>query len=220
MALTIALLVIGGIMCFAAWIWLVVAAFRISVVWGLVMLLLSWTLIPIIIFAVQNWNVAKKPVILYGAGIALNIAAYAIMVFVLSASLGEAIDEGGTFVAMPGADVQPPETEVLPPPRPAAEPTHPSWEAVVEEMDRGTDGNWESFVPSPTPDRGRRDLGWEQAASYAGREIVLELTNDTTVTAVLEVVEPDRMRIRHSIGGGEASYWIERDQIRSIRPPG
>ena len=41
--------------------------------------------------------------------------------------------------------------------------------------------------------------------------------DEESLRAALEGAETDRVRIRHVIGGGEASYWIERDQITNIR---
>ncbi len=218
MALTMLLFALGGLVGFIAWIWLVVVAFRVGSGWGVVMLLLSWTLIPVIIFAIRNWDFAKRPVALVVAGLIVNLVASVVAFSVVGIELGSVVAD----TKVPGSITAENESrpELLPPPRPTAQPTHPSWEAVVEEMDRDTGNNWESFVPSTTPvDPRSAILSWDQAATRIGRTVVVELANSSTVTAVLEAVEPDRIRVRHTIGGGEASYWIERDQVVAIRRP-
>jgi hypothetical protein len=218
MALTMLLFVVGGLIGLAAWIWLVVVAFRVSTGWGVVILLLSWTWVPVIIFAVQHWDMAKRPVLLTVASVVVTVAASLVAFLVVGVELGSAMLAGDATTAPEAGDAT--GTVVLPPPRPTAAPTHPSWESVVEEMDRDAGASWETFVPSPTPvQSGRRTLSWDRCASRIGRLIELDLANNTTVIAVLEAIEPNRLRVRHSIGGGEASYWIERDQIVSIRIP-
>ncbi|MGD8439263.1 MAG: hypothetical protein PVG53_01915 [Holophagae bacterium] len=218
MALTMLLFALGGLVGFVAWIWLVVAAFRVGSGWGVVMLLLSWTVIPVIIFAIRNWDLARRPVALVVAGLIVNLVASVVAFSVVGIELGSVVADTKVPGSIPAENESPP--ELLPPPRPTAQPTHPSWEAVVEEMDRDTGNNWESFVPSPTPvDPRSAILSWDQAATRIGRTVVVELANSTTVTAVLEAVEPDRIRVRHTIGGGEASYWIERNQVVAIRRP-
>ena len=219
MALIAVLLVIGGLIGFAAWVWLIVVAFRVSVGWGLLVLLLSWTWVPIIIFAVRYWEKAKRPIMLWGVAFVLHLAAVLIATLALGIELGSIVDETGGLIARPGAEVNI-EDRVLPPQRPTAEATHPSWEAIVREIDRDKGDSWESHVPLPTPVTGgsrKGLLSWDEAAGYIGRAVILELNNNTTMTAALEVVEPDRLRVRHVIGGGEASYWIERDQVKRIR---
>ena len=93
---------------------------------------------------------------------------------------------------------------------------------MVKEVERREE-SWEAFVPSPTPISGRPGEGlltWDELGTLIGHAVVVELENDTVVTAALEAVEPERIRVRHVIGGGEASYWIERAQVRLVRPAG
>lgn len=218
-ALTVVLLSIGGLIGIAASVWLLVVAFRAGIGWGLAILLLSWTWVPVIIFAVRHWQAAKRPIMLWAVGFLFSLAAYIIAVFALGLDLSSIVDQAGGRLAKPDAEIETPK-EVLPPPRPAAEPTPPSWEAILQEVDRDTNTSWETLVPSPTPGSGRPGQGWlewDEAINYIGRPVVIVLTNNTTMTAALEAVEPHRLRVRHIIGGGEASYWIDRDQVAQIR---
>lgn len=217
MNLTMVLLALGGLVGLAAWIWLLVVAFRVSLGWGLVIFFLSWTWIPVIVFAVKYWDLAKRPIMLYAACFVISGAAYLIAVFAIGMNLDSMVDDAD-LVAMPSADVEA-DKPVLPPPRPTALPTHPSWEAIVNEVDRDRDDtSWEELVPSPTPATGRPDqLSWAELNSYGGRTVIIDIKRGVPITATLEGAQGDRVRVRHVIGGGEASYWIEREKITSIR---
>ena len=219
MALTVVLLTIGGLIGFAAWVWLLVAAFRVGIGWGLLIFLLSWTWIPVIIFAIRYWKEAKRPLMLWGVGFVFSMAAMLIAIFALGMDFDSIIDETDGLIAQPAAETES-EESILPRPRPTAQPTHPSWEAVVREIDRDKGDTWEALVPSPTPITGRPGEGWlrwDELTNHIGHLMVVELKNSTVMTTAMEAVEPDRLRVRHVIGGGEASYWIERSQVDRIR---
>jgi hypothetical protein len=224
-ALTMGLLIIGGLIGLVGWIWLLVAAFRTGIGWGMLILLLSWSCIPVIIFAVRHWESAKRPIMLWVVGFLVSLAGYLIAFSALGMETSSSVEETSEVTARPDTEIET-ESSLLPPQRPTAEPTHPSWEAVVREMDKAdqagkTDNaDWEAMVPSPTPATGRPSeglLNWDELPKFTGRTLILELDNNTIMTAKLESVEPGRVRMRHVIGGGEASYWIERDQIERIR---
>ena len=215
MGLVTILFIVSSLVCLVAWIWLLVVAFRASLGWGLLVFFLSWLLIPIIVFAVKFWTEAKRPVILYALGMILAFAAGGTAVFVMGMELGAMTGDDGASVTSDGVS---PGGAVLPPPRPTARATHPSWEAVVKEIEREDDGDWEALVPTPTPVTGRATgLAWDELPGHIGRRGVVKLTNDTTVVAALEAATSDSIRIRHVIGGGEASYWIKRPEIEHIR---
>ncbi len=218
MILIYGLIAIGCFISLVAGIWLLITAFRVSVGWGLLIFFLGWTWIPIIVFAVKYWDKAKRPIIIYGAGFAVAVLATAVGTLVLGLELGSVMEDSGEFVAMPETEIEP-DRPVLPPPRPTALPTHPSWEAIVTEVDRGQeDTSWEEFVPSPTPATGPPDqLSWAELNSFAGRTVIIALKRGVPITATLEGTKGDRIRVRHVIGGGEASYWIEREKITGIR---
>ena len=215
MGLVTILFVVSSLVCLVAWIWLLVIAFRASIGWGLLIFFLSWLLVPVVVFAVKFWSDAKRPIILYALGMILAFTAGGVAVFVMGMELGAMAGENGAGVTTGQARSG---GAVLPPPRPTARATHPSWEAVVKEIEREDDGDWEALVPTPTPVTGRASgLTWDELPSHVGRRVVVKLTNDTTVVATLEAAASDSVRIRHVIGGGEASYWIKREEIEHIR---
>ncbi len=214
MGFTVVLLTIAGIICLVSWIWLLVVAFRVSVVWGLVLFFLAWTLVPIIVFALGNWDEAKRPLILYAVGLTFAASSYLLAIFAIGQELDSFAEKDEPLITAEDSEIVN-NDPILPPPRPTTLPTHASWETVVDEMEVDPDADWETLVPSPTPATG--GLEWDELGSLIGRKLIIELRNATVTTAALEAVEPHRLRIRHVIGGGEASYWIERDQITRIR---
>jgi hypothetical protein len=69
------LALIGGLLAFAGWIWIVVIAFQDSVGWGIGSLLIP---LVALIYGCMNSDVAKNPLIMMGAGVVLQIAGAAI----------------------------------------------------------------------------------------------------------------------------------------------
>ncbi|MFC1735679.1 hypothetical protein ACFL1X_06145 [Candidatus Hydrogenedentota bacterium] len=60
------LMVVGGIASFVCGIWLLIEAFKTSIIWGLCYLFVPFAAL---VFVVMNWEKAKKP-FLYGLGAA------------------------------------------------------------------------------------------------------------------------------------------------------
>jgi len=213
------LLAIGSFLGLVAFAWLVVAAFRISLAWGLAVLFLGWLVVPIIIFVIQNWYDTRRPFAIWVFGIVISLVGY-LALFMAAGNdartrFREAHEAGARAEVGPGG-------QILPDPRPTALPTYPPWEKIIEDTIAGADDeSWESIVATPTPEDGAtmpNSLSWDQAERYIGRLVTVELTNKTEITGALEIVEPNRLRVRHVIGGGEASYWIARSKVAEIRP--
>jgi hypothetical protein len=205
----------------------VVAAFRVGPGWGLAVLLLGWTLVALILFAVRHWSEARRPLLIWSLGFVLSAAAWAVAVAGLGAAVLSSAQAGDEPLDATGkVNDAPP--GVLPPPRPTALPTPPSWEAIVHELSS------EEGEPSPNagprveqaPERREEvapasaTIPWQELPRYAGRKLDLALHNGSEVTVQLLEVEPERIRVRQVMGGGAAAYWVERDQVLSIRPAG
>jgi hypothetical protein len=219
MIISWAFVAIGGLIGLIAYIWLVYIAFRVSLAWGLAVLLLSWLVVPTVVFIIQNWYDARRPVMLWAVGFAFSVAGY-LLVFLLAGNEARSqFRQEQEMVARAGAD---PGSPSLPPPRSTPKPTYPPWEKIIEETISGNeDESWESIVGTPTvvPEWGRPTVvSWDEAGQFLGRLVTVELTNGTEITGGLEAVEPNRLRIRHVIGGGDASYWIARSNVSEIRP--
>ena len=76
-----------SLVCFAAFIWLVVVAFKRSALWGVLVLLFSP--ITAIIFAIQNWQESKKPFLVYIGSCAATFAIFIIFFISLGAPMLE-----------------------------------------------------------------------------------------------------------------------------------
>jgi hypothetical protein len=217
-ALSLVLLVIGGLIGLSAWILLIAAAFRVGTGWGLIVLLLGWLFIPLIVFVAQHWYVAKRPVRILAVGLAITVAGYAVGTL---AAVGT-FDDDWADNEGPASETAEDSSESSRPRRPTPRPTIPSWEKIVEETEkaRALDrGPIVDSTPTPPPTTGGpRSITWEEAKGYVGGYIVVKLTNGTEVGGSLDAVEARRLRVRQIIGGGEAAYWITRDQVESIQP--
>jgi hypothetical protein len=75
-AMELALSAIGGIMALVGWIWIVVAAFKDSIGWGIGSLLCG---IVALIYGAMNFATLKVPVLLYVVGLILSGAGQAMM---------------------------------------------------------------------------------------------------------------------------------------------
>ena len=66
------LLVIGGLALLVGGVLVVVAAFRINRGWGLVVLFLSWLIIPLVVFALRYWSKARTGLVIALVGFILS----------------------------------------------------------------------------------------------------------------------------------------------------
>ena len=62
---------IGGLICLVAYIMILIQAFKKSIVWGLVVLLLCW--LGMLIFAIMNLPTAKKALLIFLVGFVLEV---------------------------------------------------------------------------------------------------------------------------------------------------
>lgn len=75
---------VGSIAAAVGGIWLIVLAFRKSVAWGLLCLFIS----PVaIVFAIQNWAIAKRPFLIEIGGVVILIIGSVLMGMGLSADM-------------------------------------------------------------------------------------------------------------------------------------
>ena len=222
MTLPVGLLILGGVLGLIGYVWLVVEAFRVSLGWGLAVFLLGWTWVPLILFAVGHWPAARRPLLVWGIGFVVSGAASAVTFLGVGAQVLSSAPAPEARMDDAGRPADPP-PGVLPPPRPTALPTHPSWEAVVSELGKEQTpvhevSSWEELVPERREPRAPASIPWQELPRYSGRRVEIDLVNGTEVTAQLVGVEPERIRVRHVVGGGVVAYWIARDQVVAVRP--
>ncbi|QQP95891.1 hypothetical protein [Lysobacter enzymogenes] len=70
------LMVVGGLICFGAGLWLLVLAFQESIWWGLGSLLLSPVML---VYVILHWSEAKVPFLINLGGIAVAIVGVMMM---------------------------------------------------------------------------------------------------------------------------------------------
>lgn len=220
--LTIAyiLMTVGGAALLVGGVLLVVAAFRINTGWGLVVLLLSWLIIPLVVFALRFWPKARTGLLISFAGLVASALGW--FVFVGSAAMTTTEPEpfeysrsnvalledeaGDTTFDYDGSGAGVPPTATVALPRATATPTPGPTE-----------------VPEPTPtlvtNSKEHVITYQELDQYVGERISLELTDGTSMRVVLESVSPTRITASQRMGGGWVSYPVQRDTIREIRVP-
>ena len=220
--LTIAyiLIAVGGLALLVGGVLLVVSAFRINTGWGLVVLLLSWLIIPLVVFALRYWPRARTGLLIALAGLVVSGLGW--FIFVGSAAMSVAETEPleysrGIQMTRPEGESEtasnfdysessPQPTETAPLPQPTATPTPEPTRA-----------------PDPTPTRVANSI-WQtvpyaEIDQYIGERIQLELTDGNSMTVVLESVSPNRITAAQRMGGGWVTYPVQREAIRHIRVP-
>lgn len=215
------LIAVGGFALLVGSVVVVVAAFRINTGWGLVILFLSWLIIPLVVFALRYWPQARTGILVSLIGVVVSGLGW--FVFLGSAAMaltepepfeysrpdeasGPDDDyEGGTGFGDSMSTSLPTPTAALP--QPTATPTpEPTKAPEPTPTQLTTDSNW-------------RTVSYQELDQYVGTRIELELTDGTTMRIVLESVSPSRITAAQRMGGGWLSYPVQRDTIREIRVP-
>jgi len=222
------LLVMGAILYLCGWVMLLVLGFKKGLGWGLVMLFLSWLVIPLIVFLIKFWDEAKTGFLIMVAGVVLSGLGGFILVGSVATS---AIAEVETF------DVTRLEPVNLPPEEPQ-EQTFEDSSPAAEIEDDGTETEIEPEPESieigapeddldtdPAPLAGTvlgEKVEWQPLGDlstlggYVDELIELRLTDGTQVRVTLEAIEGSVLRVHHRVGGGAMTYQVKMDQIDEI----
>jgi hypothetical protein len=211
------LIAFGGIASLVGGIVLLIVAFRISVGWGLVLLFLSWLVIPLVVFLVKHWDEARLGFFTWIAGGVLSGVGF----FVLA----------GSVATVAVADYQ--EMEA-PPPRTISRDRPSSSDAffAADETTSAPEAPVMPTVPEPTPTpepaddtssaRGPSEdppkiIDVSQATEHLGEWMVITLVDGTEPLVVLDAVTLDELQVTQRMGGGAVSYRIKRASVVSIR---
>ena len=224
------LITLGGILYLAGWVMLIVTAFRISTGWGLVILFLSWLLIPLVIFLIMNWAEARSGFLIMLAG----MIAGGLGGFVLVGSVAtSAMAEFDSFDMAPSETTGPMvfgESEESETPSPSldqgAEYEDYQWPTpspVVEQIEE---------VDQPEPDISSRTyvgqtgmgnrIKWvqlanvEDLAGHLGELIELRLKDGEVLRVTLTAVTGDTLQVSQRVGGGRMGYSVQKDLIDEI----
>ena len=215
------LLVIGGLALLVGGVLVVVAAFRINRGWGLVVLFLSWLIIPLVVFALRYWSKARTGLVIALVGFILSGLGW--FVFLGSEAMTVTEPEPFEYSSRPtGATVldddnaTPPgfgstgtavaPTPTVAPPQPTATPTPEPTKTPAPTPTRVTNSMW-------------RTVPYQELDQYLGARLQLTLTDGTSLSVVLESVSPNRITVAQRVGGGWVSYPVQRDTIRETQVP-
>ena len=83
---SVILIILLAIVVLVSWVWLLVVAFKESVLWGILVFLFSP--VTAIIFAILNWREAKKPFLVYMVTSVIYIAVFFNVFFSMFTEMG------------------------------------------------------------------------------------------------------------------------------------
>jgi len=226
----IGLMAVGGLGSLAAFVWLLVIAFRESTAWGLASLFIPFAAL---VFVLKFWDQAKLPFFGCLAGSALGLFAavgYSMTSVNIGieeyADLGERVAwESPTVESLP--DIEPEDESDVQVEDPGPDQTGEVIDELMESAAelRTTDHEDaleildEAGVPPPPP-RAHRDgtlVPISTLGSFQGERIVLILKSLERVSAYVVGVDGNSVKLRHRVGGGSVIYRIDFDDIKEVR---
>jgi len=219
MALVIALAAVGVIISLVGGVWLVILAFRQSLLWGLATVFIPFAAL---VFAVMFWDEAKRPFF-------ISIAGSAVATLAAFLAVGAGVHRlAGDMVEIGESDWQAGGDSAFV--APTAVPTLPAPESTVPDATVEDDVAviFESTaVPSPTPRPTRTPTPvveateeWtmsDQLEAKLGELVKLQLRTGQVVNVYIAEVRDGRVGVRQRVGGGTVTYTIAVDEIARIR---
>jgi hypothetical protein len=223
------LLVIGGILYLCGWVMLLVLGFKKGIGWGLVMLFLSWLVIPLIVFLVKFWDEAKTGFLIMVAGAVLSgLGGFILVGSVATSAIAEVEsfdmtrpepaetvpDEPYESIAQPTVPMAT-EEEAAPDLEPAAEPEPELMDDPVDDL--------ESEEPPPLEGTVFGDrVEWQPLpnlatlGAYEGELIELRMKDGTHLRVTLEAIEGNILRVNQRMGGGSLAYPVKMELVDDI----
>lgn len=221
MTLAWLLIVLGGLASLVGGFMLVVAAFRVSVGWGLALLFLSWLVVPLVLFLVKFWPEAKRGFLISIGGWVVSAIGWFIVVgSVASTAMAEfdgvqldrpvtfepvAADEPSTGVLWdePAPDPEPDPVPIEPLPTTAPTATAVDEEPAVQaQPQRGDDGV--------------DVIALDEVAGHVGALVSIRLKDGSVARVTIDAVSEQTVTVTQRLGGGAMSYPIRRDTIDEI----
>jgi hypothetical protein len=214
------LIAVGGLALLVGAVLVVVAAFRINQGWGLVVLFLSWLIIPLIVFALRYWSRARAGLLIAIGGLVVSGLGW----FVFLGSAAMALTEPEPFeYPRPAEDTRLDEDKETSSAFGNAAATAPPTPTVAPPQPTSTPTPEPTRTPQPTPTRVAnsmwRTVPYRELDQYLGSRAQLTLSDGTSLSVVLESVSPNRITVAQRMGGGWVSYPVQRDTIREIQVP-
>lgn len=202
MAVAVVLAVTGGLVATVGGIMLLVAAFQVSLGWGLLVLLVPF---GNLVFIIKFWPKTKQATWLQLGGVGLGILALVAFVVSVGGNAGPShgeVQPTGRTSGGPGPDW---------PPRSAEQPTPvPAGPTPLAEIPIGVLG------PTPEPTM-LRMIPTSQAEKHVGEFVELVMWDGSTSRVILHGVTAEHLKVSERYGGGGITYQVPRARVKSIR---
>jgi len=230
----IVLMVVGGLISLAAFVWVLVIAFRESAVWGLACLFIPFA---VLVFAFKFWDEAKMP--FFGILVGSFFCVFGgIGYSMTSVNLGiEEYADIGERVAWESPTVEPIEYDQpgdLEADEPGSEADFPQPDQSFEEAEgviapaaeRNTSDHEDALAildesgeppPPPRPHRDGALVPLSELASHQGDRVVILLNSLERVSAYVVGIDNQTVELRQRVGGGSVTYTIDLDDIKEVR---
>jgi hypothetical protein len=217
-----------GLVAFAAYVWLLVVAFKESALWGVLVLLLSP--ITAIVFAIKYWDRAKKPFLVYvGSGAASLAIVFMMFVMVggqmmqMAAEVQEGVSEelanaqpASEPIEEPSAPAMPVQAEVHQPGDDGAEPEMVTVETTDALPQEPQQQEPEPVAPTHVTRRGDR-IPVSQIESHVGEKMRVAMTDDSDFVGRYLGRRDGQLEFEKTLGAGSFSVFVSSHEIASLQ---
>lgn len=220
----VVLLVVAGILSLVGTVMFAVAAFRVSLVWGLLVLFVPFAGL---VFLVKYWGQAKRGFLVGLAGSTVGVIAFlALSAGIASKAKAQLGDLAAQMQSQTKAEMAR-QREAVPPPAPAApgtgaEPVLEAQAAPAPERPLAVRsiGDLRGFpeIPSDPSDPG--EIRKPDLARHVGEELLFVEKDGGSIWGKLVSVSPRSLRIERRLHGGSVQYEVPLTDIRTVRADG
>jgi len=224
---TIAMLGLLGIVSLISFIWVVVIAFKQDIIWGLGCLFIP---LIIIVFGIMHWDKCKKPFLIYVVtSIVLGVMYFKIVYAVFSQTgamdLGAQVESGEITQQEAEQRMQQRMAEMfgidagqLPQPE-QAQSAEDKISSLTDQMNqRAEHAEQEAANAAAAPQRIKvyNAFRISQARDYLGKNVRIVSKSDVEKQGVLKEVKYDRLVIERNLRGGDFSFEVFFEDIKSL----
>jgi hypothetical protein len=221
--LGLALLGLGIVVYLVGAIWLAVAAFRVRLMWGFLVLLVPFAFIA---FLVHYWNEGKRPFFVGLGGLATAGLAGFMVSVAFAAKAKSMIEASAQEFAASGfeASVTAPHRAAPPaaaPPVDSAENPSAS-EADAAPVAAATAADPTALEPVPAAVNDYQDpavVNLADLPKHIGADLLFDEVGGTSVRGKLVAVETDALVIERSFTAGSIRYDLPRTSLKGVRKP-
>jgi hypothetical protein len=207
-----------------AFIWLLVLAFRESVLWGLGVLFVPFFFI---FFAIKYWDGAKRPFLIYTGSAVTMVIVFVAMGGMMIGSAAAAASEEMTFSAGAAPAISSGESSsaAQPPrsvPQPAGAPSAATQQRELPGMPsvRGPVYSSSSDLVAAASSQGAlsyNEIPVRQAGNYVGQSMRIHGTDGTDTHGRLKSAEADVLVFERHLGSGTFAFEVPKNEIQTLK---